>query len=131
MIRQPPRSTRTDTLFPYTMLFRSHDLAIPFRRQRPSRRAGAKPATAGYRYAEGAQPHSKARLMHKFWALSSPIARLRMTIAGDCMKNGQWRQAAAGRTRHRALGQQDVGDELHTGVGRGQQQAGDPPNARG
>src|SRR3546814_10915675 len=29
MIRQPPRSTRTDTLFPYTTLFRSQDrLAI-------------------------------------------------------------------------------------------------------
>src|SRR3546814_7970633 len=26
MIRLPPRSTRTDTLFPYTTLFRSHDL---------------------------------------------------------------------------------------------------------
>src|SRR3546814_4083008 len=24
MIRRPPRSTRTDTLFPYTALFRSH-----------------------------------------------------------------------------------------------------------
>src|SRR3546814_11162919 len=28
MIRQPPRSTRTDTLFPYTTLFRSYDKAI-------------------------------------------------------------------------------------------------------
>src|SRR3546814_6878083 len=27
MIRRPPRSTRTDTLFPYTTLFRSHQLA--------------------------------------------------------------------------------------------------------
>src|SRR3546814_5262108 len=27
MIRRPPRSTRTDTLFPYTTLFRSHGLA--------------------------------------------------------------------------------------------------------
>src|SRR3546814_16126202 len=27
MIRRPPRSTRTDTLFPYTTLFRSVDLA--------------------------------------------------------------------------------------------------------
>src|SRR3546814_7821413 len=26
MIRRPPRSTRTDTLFPYTTLFRSDDL---------------------------------------------------------------------------------------------------------
>src|SRR6056297_4281122 len=32
MIRRPPRSTRTDTLFPYTTLFRSHcfrSLATP------------------------------------------------------------------------------------------------------
>src|SRR3546814_16542813 len=29
MIRRPPRSTRTDTLFPYTTLFRS-DLLVPF-----------------------------------------------------------------------------------------------------
>src|SRR3546814_7384027 len=28
MIRRPPRSTRTDTLFPYTTLFRSTDLVI-------------------------------------------------------------------------------------------------------
>src|SRR3546814_16163463 len=27
MIRRPPRSTRTDTLFPYTTLFRSTDFA--------------------------------------------------------------------------------------------------------
>src|SRR3546814_13529598 len=29
-IRRPPRSTRTDTLFPYTTLFRSLCLAFPF-----------------------------------------------------------------------------------------------------
>src|SRR3546814_10371888 len=28
MIRRPPRSTRTDTLFPYTTLFRSQRLAL-------------------------------------------------------------------------------------------------------
>src|SRR3546814_3629417 len=28
MIRRPPRSTRTDTLFPYTTLFRSGELAL-------------------------------------------------------------------------------------------------------
>src|SRR3546814_18901409 len=28
MIRRPPRSTRTDTLFPYTTLFRSHPLVV-------------------------------------------------------------------------------------------------------
>src|SRR3546814_4515892 len=36
MVRRPPRSTRTDTLFPYTTLFRSH----PFRRPRRSGRCG-------------------------------------------------------------------------------------------
>src|SRR3546814_16670791 len=29
MIRRPPRSTRTDTLFPYTTLFRSVDILGP------------------------------------------------------------------------------------------------------
>src|SRR3546814_7844486 len=29
MIRRPPRSTRTDTLFPYTTLFRSQQGAVP------------------------------------------------------------------------------------------------------
>src|SRR3546814_4457446 len=28
MIRRPPRSTRTDTLFPYTTLFRSQEKAV-------------------------------------------------------------------------------------------------------
>src|SRR3546814_11045742 len=28
MIRRPPRSTRTDTLFPYTTLFRSHGISL-------------------------------------------------------------------------------------------------------
>src|SRR3546814_2010224 len=39
MIRRPPRSTRTDTLFPYTTLFRSQDLALTDRR--PGRRRHA------------------------------------------------------------------------------------------
>src|SRR3546814_11269218 len=36
MIRRPPRSTRTDTLFPYTTLFRSHrvDAALTGETQR-------------------------------------------------------------------------------------------------
>src|SRR3546814_13456644 len=31
MLRRPPRSTRTDTLFPYTTLFRSRPAAAPIR----------------------------------------------------------------------------------------------------
>src|SRR3546814_5148466 len=35
MIRRPPRSTRTDTLFPYTTLFRSMAVGVVTRLQRP------------------------------------------------------------------------------------------------
>src|SRR3546814_9000693 len=41
MIRRPPRSTRTDTLFPYTTLFRSGRrpwLPHPLKRRHPPRR---------------------------------------------------------------------------------------------
>src|SRR3546814_16683606 len=36
MIRRPPRSTRTDTLFPYTTLFRSHRGSLADRNERGS-----------------------------------------------------------------------------------------------
>src|SRR3546814_1611846 len=42
MIRRPPRSTRTDTLFPYTTLFRSHADETPHRRQVADRAADAR-----------------------------------------------------------------------------------------
>src|SRR3546814_7142296 len=42
MIRRPPRSTRTDTLFPYTTLFRS--LRCPAAESRPGRQAHAQGA---------------------------------------------------------------------------------------
>src|SRR3546814_16558780 len=40
MIRRPPRSTRTDTLFPYTTLFRSADEAGQAGRRRADGRRG-------------------------------------------------------------------------------------------
>src|SRR3546814_1782550 len=40
MIRRPPRSTRTDTLFPYTTLFRSGFRAARFHRARRARSRG-------------------------------------------------------------------------------------------
>src|SRR3546814_15653345 len=43
MIRRPPRSTRTDTLFPYTTLFRSR-LPVPLWTRR-----GEEPDRAGHR----------------------------------------------------------------------------------
>src|SRR3546814_14816611 len=40
MIRRPPRSTRTDTLFPYTTLFRSPQAATPWPERGGGRIAG-------------------------------------------------------------------------------------------
>src|SRR3546814_1202496 len=46
MIRRPPRSTRTDTLFPYTTLFRSVRFRDPRLRHPPSQQSSANVALA-------------------------------------------------------------------------------------
>src|SRR3546814_15738110 len=46
MIRRPPRSTRTDTLFPYTTLFRSPRLCAD--REEPLFRGGERTAGDGF-----------------------------------------------------------------------------------
>src|SRR3546814_1771287 len=51
MIRRPPRSTRTDTLFPYTTLFRS------VRTHGAGRRADGSGAFAGARTDKGLRSH--------------------------------------------------------------------------
>src|SRR3546814_1588385 len=64
MIRRTPRSTRTDTLFPYTTLFRSPTMARPtgppgHTDVRPADRKGreefGRQASRGRRHAEGLQ----------------------------------------------------------------------------
>src|SRR3546814_1193681 len=65
MIRRPPRSTRTDTLFPYTTLFRSGDARrdrLPEARHRYRRRPG------GLR--RRARPFRKARTGRRDHGLS-------------------------------------------------------------
>src|SRR3546814_8864425 len=50
MIRRPPRSTRTDTLFPYPTLFRSHQHALAFEcaaLKRVAQRGGIQPHAVG------------------------------------------------------------------------------------
>src|SRR3546814_5586363 len=49
MIRRPPRSTRTDTLFPYTTLFRSRE------RAHDRGDGNVRPARAGSEDAEGGE----------------------------------------------------------------------------
>src|SRR3546814_12746014 len=52
MIRRPPRSTRTDTLFPYTTLFRSHGpLRGTYREGGSSQITGTAPSRGRFFYA--------------------------------------------------------------------------------
>src|SRR3546814_10923272 len=51
MIRRPPRSTRTDTLFPYTTLFRSTN--------GPACSARPAPRAAGSRYGDRTEPTNR------------------------------------------------------------------------
>src|SRR3546814_15601260 len=57
MRRRPPRSTRTDTLFPYTTLFRSAARSRPRPRQTPRRRRPARSRRA----ARSSRPDSSIR----------------------------------------------------------------------
>src|SRR3546814_3469520 len=71
MIRRPPRSTRTDTLFPYTTLFRSamarapiaprHDLWFGALGDRPRDRSGWPDGRGGCLYRPQARPLSAPR----------------------------------------------------------------------
>src|SRR3546814_1257306 len=54
MIRRPPRSTRTDTLFPYTTLFRSAGAVLADAAEGPGRGARRPGAVGGSRNGAGA-----------------------------------------------------------------------------
>src|SRR3546814_14389097 len=64
MIRRPPRSTRTDTLFPYTTLFRSQRLPAPLRAWPSGRRRGRLCAHAECEFpdGDGGSPRGAAQL---------------------------------------------------------------------
>src|SRR3546814_17696726 len=87
MIRRPPRSTRTDTLFPYTTLFRSQ-------RRRPNRKAqdrrsasphgyGAKGTTRCY---TGPLEHAKAGASRSEEHTSELQSLMRISYAVFCLK---------------------------------------------
>src|SRR3546814_11873540 len=69
MIRRPPRSTRTDTLFPYTTLFRS--ILVQLEQARGHRRqvypVGRRP--------QPARPRARGRAEGGLWRSASPARR--------------------------------------------------------
>src|SRR3546814_15249575 len=60
MIRRPPRSTRTDTLFPYTTLFRSAEIGLPLITVR--RTAGDMVSRWEQRYEQGWDLYAQLKL---------------------------------------------------------------------
>src|SRR3546814_13964103 len=66
MIRRPPRSTRTDTLFPYTTLFRSFEARHPYF----GHVSGAN-GHRGRRFPQNTEPpaHSECVAPSVFWQL--------------------------------------------------------------
>src|SRR3546814_3750997 len=97
MIRRPPRSTRTDTLFPYTTLFRStardrrdlpHLLVAP-RPERPRHRVSHRPypragAKRGTDTASGASAISEGRRSEEH--TSELQSLMRISYAVFCLK---------------------------------------------
>src|SRR3546814_1224805 len=80
MIRRPPRSTRTDTLFPYTTLFRSTAPAGPALPRRGAAR-GARPRRGGL-VAAGRLPRPPRSEEHT----SELQSLMRISYAVFCLK---------------------------------------------
>src|SRR3546814_4762869 len=85
MIRRPPRSTRTDTLFPYTTLFRSAHLRHAFRargrRPRKTRRSSDMREPSG-RIGNSGCREFRAALASTPLAMISPLPRHRTAPKG-------------------------------------------------
>src|SRR3546814_16732478 len=98
MIRRPPRSTRTDTLFPYTTLFRSRTPAISARPEletRPRRMIAEPAATIAL-----AAPPDRAffawltipprhRLHPAIWRARTPYGSLERALPPSCFQPRQ------------------------------------------
>src|SRR3546814_10765876 len=109
MIRRPPRSTRTDTLFPYTTLVRSlgngdralllHPLLLAGRGL--LLRRGGVPAAAAHLVAGGG-----GAVLHLLPLFPGPAAELAPGLAGGCRRAGLCGVAGGEYLRHRgrALG---------------------------
>src|SRR3546814_14339609 len=103
MIRRPPRSTRTDTLFPYTTLFRSasepraraarrHAVRVPHTRRTASRREGRR--SVHDRRCQGAVAMTDQRGQHDptaFYDMDDTSA-LPLATVNELPKPSSWRQ---------------------------------------
>src|SRR3546814_20885505 len=101
MIRRPPRSTRTDTLFPYTTLFRSYALVL----------AALNLAIVGYIQPYASFQYERMRFELRSGALGASIKIGEFTHFGKDMKMRIERSREGGRSLYRIL--------VHSKLGRG------------
>src|SRR3546814_18353748 len=98
MIRLPPRSTRTDTLFPYTTLFRSDDGDIGYKLEVPP-----------------LQPMLASSVMGAFGkALTEDMAQLpKMQVLNALLRDSFHDDSAGGRIRIDERGQPKFDYDIH------------------
>src|SRR3546814_1510693 len=82
MIRRPPRSTRTDTLFPYTTLFRSVDGGL----QDWLQHAGQLPLPPYIHRAPGADDQARYQTVRSEEHTSELQSLMRISYAVFCLK---------------------------------------------
>src|SRR3546814_18616987 len=108
MIRRPPRSTRTDTLFPYTTLFRSGSATMPMM---PGYGSGAN-SGYGYGMMQGYGMMSGAGMMPGWGMMgghtAGMLAFIKAEIGVTAAQEAQWNSFAA------AL--QAMADDMHNNM---------------
>src|SRR3546814_3058181 len=100
MIRRPPRSTRTDTLFPYTTLFRSvesglrdHVVSRAAGGQHQRRRGQNRPDHAAKRACQSARSEEHTSELQSLMRISYAVFCLKK-------KNKKTRKIVTSKTRH-------------------------------
>src|SRR3546814_17893583 len=107
MLRRPPRSTRTDTLFPYTTLFRSQALLPRRRSLRAADPARVQRAPAGGR--QGGLGHPDRRPGQPYRGRGRAVRR----YARGRHRQGPHRNPARRRARRGKTDQHDVAGTAH------------------
>src|SRR3546814_8662349 len=103
MIRRPPRSTRTDSLFPYTTLFRSQWYVDAETLARPAIAAvgDSNPAEIGHT-ASIALPAAALAARRSEEHTSELQSLLRLSYAVFCLQQNSFKPLVAHRSDHRA-----------------------------
>src|SRR3546814_3054770 len=105
MIRRPPRSTRTDTLFPYTTLFRSDHLVTDrgeLAEQQARRRAVAQGGATGFDHDDAAVAlQGRAKVTEEF---ARPLELVIHVDEEDSIERSLRQQGIVGKAElHRAI----------------------------